>query len=104
MTELQTNGESSMNKDNFDSEALEAPQTMTMRLCGDLYAQDYGEFEMPIGAEIKEVHGKWGRYIISFTDPEKYPDMSVECEQEVDNKYPTYVRISDDEGNDHYEW
>jgi len=77
MTELQTNGESSMNKDNFDSEALEAPETMTMRLCGDLYAQDYGEFEMPIGAEIKEVHGKWGRYIISFKDPEKYLDRAV---------------------------
>jgi len=78
--------------------------TITMRLCGDLYAQDYGEFEMPEGAEIADVWGKWGCYTVHFTDPEKYPDIEVQCEQEVDGKHATYIRISDDEGNDHYEW
>ena len=104
MTEEQMNGESSMNKDNFDSEALEAPDTITMRLTGDLTAYDYGEFEMPRGAEIEEVNGRWGCYIVRFTDPEKYPDMEVQCDQEIDGKNASYIRISDDEGNDHYEW
>jgi hypothetical protein len=92
-----------VNKDNFDSEALEE-DTMTMRLSGDLTAYDYGEFEMPKGAEIDEVSGRWGCYIVRFTDPEKYPDMEVQCDQEIDGKHPSYIIISDDEGNSHYEW
>lgn len=78
--------------------------TITMRLTGDLTAYDYGEFEMPRGAEIEEVNGRWGCYIVRFTDPEKYPDIEVQCDQEIDGKHSSYIRISDDEGNDHYEW
>jgi len=103
MNEGQKSGESSMNKDNFDSEALEAPETMTMNIEGDLFAVDYGCFEMPVGAEIKAVNARWGCYIISFTEPEKYPDIEVQCSQEVDGKYPSYIRITDDEGEYHYE-
>jgi hypothetical protein len=89
MTEIKENGKDS---------------TITMRLTGDITAYYYGEFEMPRGAEIKEVDGRWGCYTISFTNPEKYPDIEVPCDQEIDGKHSNYIRISDDEGNDHYEW
>jgi hypothetical protein len=42
--------------------------------------------------------------VYCITTPEKYPDIEVQCEQEVDGKHATYIRISDDEGHDHYEW
>jgi hypothetical protein len=88
MTEIQNNGENS---------------TIKMRLCGDIHAYDYAEFEIPAGAEIESADGRWGCYVIRFTDPEKYPDIEVQCEQEVDGKHPEYIRISDDEGNDIWE-
>ena len=74
-----------------------------MRLCGDIHAYDYGEFDMPAGAEIESVDGRWGCYIVTFTDSDKYPPLEVQCSQEVDGKHPEYIRISDDEGNDIWE-
>lgn len=89
MTEIKENGKDSM---------------ITMRLTGDLTAYDYGEFKMPADAEIASVDGRWGCYTVSFTDPEKYPDIEVQCDQEVDGKNAHFIRVSDDEGYDHYEW
>jgi len=82
---------------------LEVEETVSMRLCGDIHAYDYGDFEMPKGAEIDTVSGRWGVYQITFTDWEKYPMMEVQCSQEIEGKFPEYVRISDDEGNDVWE-
>ena len=99
----QENEEKPMNKDNFDPKAIEEDDVVEMRLCADIHAYDYGTFAMPAGADISGIEGRWGCYTIKFTDPEKYPDIEVQCEQEVDGKFPEYVRISDDEGNDVWE-
>ena len=90
------------NKDNFDSEALEAPETIEMRLEGVLWAADFGIFDMPVGAEIDEVHGRWGVYTIHFTDADKYPPITVHTEYEVDGKLPDSIKIWDEEGAEYY--
>jgi hypothetical protein len=82
--------------------------TIPMRLEGSIYAYDYGEFDMPKGAEIDSVDGRWGVYHVTFTDPVKYPMIEVQCYQEVDGKFPDNVRVTNadtceewyDEGKD----
>ena len=88
MTEGQTSGENS---------------TIEMRLEGVIWACDFGTFNMPIGAEIDEVNGRWGTYTVHFTDPNKYPPITVETDQEVDGKLPDSIKIWDDEGAEHYD-
>ena len=90
------------NKDNFDSEALEAPETIEMRLEGILWACDFGTFDMPVGAEIDHVSGRWGAYRVYFTDEKKYPPIEVQTEHEVDGKLPDSIRVWDEEGAEHY--
>jgi len=87
MTEEQKSGENS---------------TVKMRLEGTLWACDFGEFDMPIGAEIANVSGWGGIYTVSFTDPEKYPDIEVQTELDLESKRPTTIRVWDDEGAEHY--
>ena len=82
---------------------LEVADVVEMRLCGDIHAYDYGTFQMPAGAEILSVDGRWGCYIVTFTDSDTYPPIEVQCSQEVEGKHPEYIRISDDEGNDIWE-
>ena len=76
---------------------------MEVTLEGDIQAFDYGKFTLPSGAEIKDINGRWGCYVVTFTDPEKYPNVEVQCTQEVEGKFPSYVRVFDDEGEEFYD-
>ena len=49
------------------------------------------------------MNGRWGTYTVHFTDPNKYPPITVETDQEVDGKLPDSIKIWDDEGAEHYD-
>jgi hypothetical protein len=76
--------------------------TVKMRLEGKLWACDFGEFDMPIGAEIDNVSGWKGIYTVSFTDPIKYPDIEVHTEVDLETQRPETITVWDDEGEEHY--
>jgi len=76
---------------------------MEMTLEADIHAYDHGSFTLPSGAVIESIKGKWGCYQITFTDSKKYPSIEVQCNQEVDGKFPENVTVYDDEHEEHYE-
>lgn len=77
-------------------------KTKEMRLEGQLWACDFGEFKMPVDAEIDYVNGKWGTYTVHFTDPDKYPPIDVATDQEIDGKQADSIKVWDDEGAEYY--
>ena len=77
--------------------------TIEMRLEGILWACDFGIFDMPVGAEIDHINGRWGVYTVHFTDPDKYPPIEVQTDHEIDGKRPDSIKIWDEEGAEYYD-
>jgi len=78
-------------------------KTIEMTIEGRLDAYDAGFFNMPIGATIDTVNGKWGSYIVTFTDPKKYPDIKVQCDHSSEGKHPNNVIVWDSNGKEYYD-